>query len=189
MGDKKAEKLAQLAMENDWETRIVPKIPENATPDQIEWNLYGKRGEEVFHVVYLGSKWHSCTYVYGDCRLRPQYRNNLVRLITGRPDPKRYALKNVSASAEKLIESRKLPWTDESPAMDILLGVLNKKIKWVRKIDGEVCESSVIYKESNLGKKHFKVYESPPNSGKRILEWADREGFHAVRIDQIIEVA
>jgi hypothetical protein len=66
-----------------------------------------------------------------------------------------------------------------------MLAVLGRTITWVRKIDGEIC-SAYIEKSTNVGKPYFRVAQS--KAGRRILEWQDREGFHSVGLEQIINV-
>lgn len=104
-----------------------------------------------------------------------------MKLLAGRPDPRRLETK----SQEDLLQTRYVPWKEETPALEVMVSVLGKQITWVRKLDGEVC-SAYVDKQTNLGKKYFRVYET--KAGRRILEWQDREGFHAVGLDQVISV-
>jgi hypothetical protein len=64
---------------------------------------------------------------------------------------------------------------------------MNRDITWIRKIDGEVCSATVhVNKQSKSALKYFRVYETPKDT--RVLEWTDETGFHAVGLDQIINV-
>ena len=179
--EHKSEQVMQIALASDWKAQVKPVIPENLNADEIEWNLYCIRNQETLHVVWLGDRYLSATYAYGDYRLYPARPAGAIKLLKGRPDPRKLN----KDETESLLEDRMLPWDHDAPALDIMLAVLGKQIIWVRKFDGEVC-NAVVPKSSNLGSKWFRVYEHP--NGRRI-DWVDFEGFHTVAIEQIIEVS
>jgi len=179
--EHKSEQVMQIALSHGWKAQVKPIIPETLKADEIEWNLYCLRNQETLHVVWLGDLQISATYGYGDYRLYPARRAGVIKLLKGKPNPKKLD----NTETESLLENRTIPWESDTPAMDIMLAVLGKQITWVRKIDGEVC-SAVITRQSNLGSKWFRVYDH--KNGRRI-DWVDYEGFHTVAIDQIIDVS
>jgi hypothetical protein len=71
----------------------------------------------------------------------------------------------------------------------VLASVIGCKISWIRSIDREICDAYIPAYRGDERDKHLRILESPPNSGKRVLEWVDVTGFHAVRLDSIIEVS
>ena len=191
----KSEGLNQMCLANDWKTQIVPEIPESGEPSEIVWNLYAVRGKETLQVTWLGNRMEGATYTYGESyRLSLWWRNQVAKLITGKPDPRkllRGAEKKEGGSravTQEIEEGREVPWQADTPAIEILLAVLGKQVTWVRRIDGEIL-SDVIDHHSNQGSKYFRVIEMPPNSGQRVLEWTNTGGFHAVRLDAIVDVS
>lgn len=181
--EHKSERLKNVAINHGWKAQVVPKLDKyekTGDPATIEWHVYAIRDKETIHVYYLGNRFISSTYSYGSVKLYPARSGGVVRLLAGKPDPRK-----LEGDAESLLESRSVPWDDETPALDILLAVLGKNISWVRKIDGEVCTAH-LDKGTNLGKTYFRVKQT--SSGRRILEWQNREGFHAVGLDQIIGI-
>lgn len=182
--EHKSERIKRAAIENGWKAEVVPKLhkyEKSLDPVDIEWHVYAIRDKETIHVLYLGNRFTSSTYSYGKYRLYPARSGSVLKLLAGKPDPRKLE----GSKPEDLLSTRRVPWDDDTPALDVMLAVLGKTITWVRKIDGEVC-SSHIDKVTNLGKPYFKVSQS--KAGRRILDWQDREGFHAVGLDQIIEV-
>ena len=181
--EHKSERIKQAALSNGWKAQVVPKLhryEKSKRVEDIEWHVYAMREKETIHVTYLGNRFISSKYTYGNHIQYPARSGAVLRLIAGKPDPRK-----LEGDAEQLLQSRRVPWNEETPALDVMLAVLGKTITWVRKIDGEVC-SSHIDKGTNLGKPYFKVYQS--KTGRRLLDWQDREGFHSVGLDQIIEV-
>lgn len=77
----------------------------------------------------------------------------MLKLLAGKPDPESRAPQSA------LLESRSLPWKEDTPALDIMLAVLGKTISWVRKIDGEICTAH-LDKETNLGKAYFRIKQT-----------------------------
>lgn len=184
MDEHKSERIKQAALKHGWKSEVVPKLEKyekSGNPADIEWHVYAMRGKETMHVLYIGNRFISSTYSYGSWKQYPARSGGVLKLLAGKPDPRKLE----GTNAELLLESRALPWNDDTPALDIMLAVLGKTISWVRKIDGEVCTAH-LDKTTNLGKSYFRVRET--NQGRRILEWQDREGFHAVGLDQIITV-
>lgn len=182
--EHKSERIKVAALSSGWKAEVVPKLhkfEKSGNPGDIEWHVYAMRDKETIHVMYLGNRFISSTYSYGNYKQYPARSGSVLRLLAGKPDPRKLE----GASVESLLESRSLPWNEETPAMDVMLAVLGKSITWVRKIDGEVCTAHVD-KQTNLGKPYFRLYES--KTGRRILDWQDREGFHSVGLDQIIDV-
>lgn len=193
MGENKAEQMMQTALANGWKSEVVPDMKgfeESGNPDDIIWRVYCLRGSEKLQIDFEGAEaerqvW--AQYKYGDLKLRPARRAGVIRLLTGKADPRKFKGSS-EESVENLLETRSVPWSPDAPFLEILLAVLGKQISWVRRIDGEVC-SSHVPAASNKTSKYFRVLESPPHSGRRILEWTNGEGFHAVGLDQIIDVA
>lgn len=184
--EHKSERLMQTALAHGWKAQVKTNIPENMNADEIVWDLYCLRKLETIHVQFLGNRQIGSTYTYAkNYSSNPTHRAAVVALLTGQPNTRRLKIEDVQTDIEEL---RSVPWQKDSPAIEIMLAVLGKDITWVRKIDGEVCRSTV-GKRSNLGSRHFRVYESPPQSGQRVLDWTDYEGFHTARIDSIIEVS
>lgn len=175
----KSEQMMQLALSYGWKAQIKPEIPASGNSKEIVWNLYCVRGRETMRVTWVGDRQQDDgVYTYDNYRRNLYRTTSAVRLLKGVPNPK-------WGKTEELLKDREIPFNSESPAMEILLAVLGKDIVWIRKIDGEVLKGTV-EKETNLGKKYFRIYSA--STGRRILEWQDREGFHAVGLDQIIDV-
>lgn len=181
--EHKSERMAKLAAENGWKTQIKPTVPESKKYEEIIWDLFCVRGEETLQVVYLGNRQIESTYVFHGRKTHPPHKAAVLRVIQGKPD-----LKKVSKQViDRVIETREIPFTMESPALDILKAVIGRDITWVRKIDGEICFAS-IPRIQDTNPKYLRVIASR-GSGRRILEWQDREGFHAVALEQIVNVA
>ena len=182
--EHKSERIKQAALANGWKAQVVPKLEKyekTGDPAAIEWHVYAIRDKETIHVTYLGNRFISSTYSYGTHKQYPARSGSVLRLLAGKPDPRKLE----GSNPEQLMEARSVPWDDETPALEVMLAVLGRTITWVRKIDGEVC-SAHLDKVTNLGKAYFRVTQT--KSGRRILDWQDREGFHSVGLDQIIEV-
>ena len=183
MEEHKSERIKQAALSYGWRAEVLPKLhnyEKSGDPVDIEWHVYAMRDKETIHVLYLGNRFISSTYSYGSYKLYPARSGGVLKLLAGKPDPRK-----LEGTAEALLESRSLPWKEDTPALDIMLAVLGKTISWVRKIDGEICTAH-LDKETNLGKAYFRIKQT--SSGRRILEWQNREGFHAVGLDQIIGI-
>jgi hypothetical protein len=180
--------MMQTALANEWKAQVVPWIPPNQNHNEIVWNLYALRGRESLHVVFIGNRQDHATYVYGDHRTTPGHRAAVIKILIGKPDPRKLVKLTGHELIEKIHNSRSVPWEHDSPAIEIMLAVLGKEVTWVRKIDGGIQQGTVV-REMNLGNKYFRVYESPPQSGQRVLSWNDAEGgFRTVRINSIIDV-
>jgi len=181
--EHKSEKMANLAISEGWKAQVKPTIPESKRYDEIIWDLFCVRGEETLQVVFMGNRQVEATHTYMGRSTHPPHKAAVIRVLTGKPD-----LKKVSKQAlEKVIEVRDIPFDMDSPALDILKCVIGKDITWVRKLDGEVINSS-IPRIQDTNPKYLRVLSSV-TTGRRILEWQDREGFHAVGLDQIVNVA
>lgn len=182
----KSNDLLQTCLSNEWKAQIKPEIPSSGNSDEIVWNLYAIRNKETLHVAWLGNRMQGATYTYGDAYcLRLNWRNQVLKLITGKPDPRKLKGNDV----DKLIEERYVPWDHDTPDDKILASVIGCKISWIRTIDREICDARIPAYHGDQRDKHLRVMESPPNSGRKVLEWVDATGFHAVRIDSIIDVA
>lgn len=175
--EHKSERIKQVALSNGWKAEVVPKLhvfEQTSDPSDIEWHVYAIREKETLHVIYRGNRYISGAYSYGSYRQSPARSGAVIRLLTGKPNPRW-----LDALAVRV------PWEPDAPALDIMKAVYGRSITWIRKIDQEICEAR-IDKEVNRGNKYFRLSES--KAGRRILEWQDREGFHAVGLDQIIDV-
>lgn len=182
--EHKSERIKRAALAHGWKADVVPKLhryESSGDPGDIEWHVYAIRGKETVHVMYLGNRFVSSTYSYGNYKQYPARSGSVLKLLAGKPDPRRLE----GTDPAQLMESRSVPWDDETPALEVMLAVLGRTITWVRKMDNEVC-SAHLDKSTNLGKSYFRVTQT--KSGRRILDWQDREGFHSVGLDQIIEV-
>lgn len=179
----KSNDLQQICLAHEWKAQIKPEIPPGAKPEEIVWNLYALRGKETLHVTWLGNRMQGATYTYGETYcLKLNWRNQVLKLITGKPDPRKLKGDNT----EKLMADRYVPWDAETPDEKIIAAVIGCKISWIRSIDREICDATI---PPDRTRKHLRIIESPPNSGRKVLEWADPFGFHAVRLDSIIEVS
>jgi hypothetical protein len=181
--EHKSEKIKQSALAHGWKAEVVPKLhryEKSGDPSDIEWHVYAMRDKETVHVTYLGNRFISSKYSYGNHKQYPARSGAVLKLLAGKPDPRK-----LDGDPEQLMESRSVPWEDDTPALEVMLAVLGRTITWVRKIDGEIC-SAYIEKSTNVGRPYFRVAQS--KAGRRILEWQDREGFHSVGLEQIINV-
>ena len=183
--EHKSEKVMQIALANGWKAQVKTYLSVTGDIKETVWTLYCIRGKETIKVEWLGNRFNSSVYTFGPYRAYPLqmgYHWGVLRYIEGKPDLRRLNTKDV----EELTQQRSLPFNDDAPALEILLSVLGKDVTWVRKIDGEIMKGTV-EKETNLGKKYFRV--SSTKAGRRFLEWQDRDGFHAVKLDQIVDVS
>jgi len=183
--EHKSEAMMQVALANDWKAQVKPTIPESRNYDEIVWDLYCVRTQETMHVQWVGDLQTDATYTFGEHVQKPARKAAVIRILTGRPNPKKLS----RDETESLLEDRSVPWVHDTPAVEILLAVMQKEIHWIRRMDGMVCDAVVdVNTRSPSSMKHFRVFEAPPHSGRRVLEWADGFGFHAVALDQIVQV-
>lgn len=179
----KSEQMMQTCLANGWKAQVKPEIPEDADPGGILWKLYALRNKETIQCTWLGNRMQGALYTHGDNhRLILNWRNQVLKLITGKPDLRKLKGEDI----EKLIETRYVPWSYDTPSDKILAELIGRKITWIRSIDREICNAIV---SIDRERRFLKLKESPPNSGRRVLEWADTYGFHAVRLDSIIDVS
>lgn len=181
MVEHKSEQILQTAVANGWKAQLIPDVPLDGNVDDIVWNLYCVRDRESMHVQYRGSRFELAVYTFSNQTSYPQYRNNVLKILTGRPSIRKIK----QTGTDNIEEARSVPWVSDDPAFLILQEVLGKEIAWVRQIDGVVCKGTVD-RHSNLGNKYFRIYEK---NSIRFLEWTNVEGFHAVRLDAIISVS
>jgi hypothetical protein len=183
----KSETLKQVALLEGWKAEVQTKLDRfNQSNDlnDIEWHIYAMREKETIHAIYLGDRFERAIYKYGDHVLKLFWRWEVIKLLTGKPDPAKFH-RNIPIGEGAPLE-RSVPWEHDSPAVDIMLAVLRKEIRWIRKFDGQICTAVVNVNLKERGSaKHFRVYEGKKG---RVIEWADALGFHAVAIDQIIDV-
>ena len=183
----KSEDIKQIALANGWKAEAYPDLTEfdiSGNPSDIVYKLYGIREDENIKVVWTGNLQTECVYTYGDYRLTPARLAGVLRLLKGRPDPNK--AKKI-ADPKKIEEIANVPWEPDSPAFDIMLATVGKNITYVKKMTGEVCQLRVDVDLKEKGSaRNFRVYET--QSGRRILEWADTLGFHAIGLDQITRV-
>lgn len=181
----KAERLQNIANENDWETQLNTKFDDlNFDIKSVEWNLYCKRGHEALRCTWVGHAFKDALYVYGETKTFPARPGSVQDILVGKPDPKKL---KITPTVDDLFAHRHLPWTDvDAPALDIMLSVLDKNLVWIRRIDNEM-QNGYVDKSLNWGKPNFKLFYS--KSGERQLQWIDRFGFHTVALDRIISVS
>lgn len=189
--EHKSEQVKQTALANGWKSEVrtnLDSFEQSDDVNDIQWDVYAMRDKETIHVLYIGDRFEEGTYKYGDHVVELSRRGEAVKFLTGKPDPRKFHKKRreFTDSYDDVIQDRSVPWEHDSPAIDILLAVVRKEIKWVRRFDGQICFAVVDVNLKERGSaKHFRVYES---KNGRVLEWADALGFHAVALDQIIDV-
>lgn len=177
----KSGKLLQECIENGWQAQVKLSEPIPQNPEEIVWNLYAIRGKETLHVQWVGNRMQPATYTHGEAqRLTLYWRNQVVKKVTGKPD----LTKLKGEDTDRLIETRYVPFDADTPADKVLAEVRGCEITWIRTLDNLICKATI---PAHLEAKHLRVKEC--NSGKRILEWADPYGFHAVHLDRIINVS
>lgn len=180
--EHKSEQLMQIAKANNWKTQLIPDIPLDGNVDAIVWNLYCVRDKETLHVRYVGNRLTEATHTFhGDVK-HPQYKGNVIKVLTGKPNLKKMVA-NANGNHDEIVRS--VPWMKDDPAILIMQEVIGREISWIRRIDGALCTGTVD-RHSNLKNKYFRVYEK---NGNRFLEWTGPDGFHAVRLDSIIDVS
>lgn len=190
MTEHKSDALMHAALANDWKAEVVTHMElydVSGDISDIMWHLYAMRGKETLHVVWRGNRLERGLYKYGDQTVKLWWKNEVVKFITGKADPARFMKRANMVISDNDELARSLPWEHDSPAIDIMLAVIRREIRWIRKFDGKVCSAVVDVDLKEKGSaKHFRVCEG--KSG-RVLEWADALGFHAVGLDQIIDVS
>lgn len=136
------------------------------------------------HVQWIGNRQVvPAVYAYGEQRRYPARRQGVVTLLTGIPDTTKLRIKH----QEELDELRSVPFLPDSPALDILLKLKGTKIVWVNSFNGKAEEAMVnVNLKDPRSARNYRVYEA--KSGRRLVEWVDQFGFHAVALDQIINV-
>lgn len=185
------------AKQYGWEATIIPDISEfeiSGNYNDLIYKLYAKRDDETLYVEWRGNCQLQAHYAYGDYHLYPAWRGGVLRLIKGKPDPKKFSSKDKGKHSEKtyeqMLKEREVPWEDDEniPAIDIMLCVLDKDIRWVSNVHGVVRERNEFCpKESNMGSASFRLHTT--QSGKRVLNFANNFGFHACYITDILEVS
>lgn len=189
--EHKSEHFKRLAVENGWKADVRTDLSVyKDTKDicDVIWNVYAMRGKETLKITWTGDRFTQANYVYGDHHRKLWWPVEVSKLLAGRPDPRKYRRKDsdLAVSYEEMVQQRCVPWEPDAPASEIMLKVVKKEIKWIRKIDGQVCSAFVDVDLKEKGSaKHFRVYEQ---KNGRVLTWADALGFHSVALDQIIEV-
>ena len=108
-----------------------------------------------------------------------------MKILSGKPDPTKLNGHTSGRLAQPdILMYRRVDWTDETPAFDILVKVIGKEITWA-KTTGEIV-SEKCPKDGNLGQPHFRVYTT--KAGKRVLEWCNQFGFQACYVNNVLEV-
>jgi hypothetical protein len=190
--EHKSERFKCIAIKHGWKADVRTDLSVYETTKQFKdviWNVYAIRGKETLKIVWNGDRFIQANYVYGDLRRKLWWPVEVSKVLAGRPDPRKYRRKDSEyiASYDEIVEQRSVPWQEDTPAIEIMMIVLRKEIRWIRKIDSQVCSAFVDVDLKEKGSaKHFRVYE---HKNGRMLEWADALGFHTVCIDQIIDVA
>ena len=181
--EHKSEALMQTALANGWKAQVKPVIPESGNASEIEWNLYCLRGQETIHVLWVGDRQVEATYAYGDQRKYPARRQGVVDLLTGTPDTRKLRVKTEA----EIAELRNVPFLPDSPAMDVLLKLKGTEITWINSITGQAQSATVnVDLKDPRSARNYRVYEA--KSGRRLVEWVDAFGFHAVALETIINV-
>ena len=188
--EHKSEQFRRTAIKYGWDADVRTDLSVYKRSQDINdvlWNVYALRGKETLKITWTGDRFTQASYVYGDLRRKLWWPTEVSKLLAGKPDPRKYRRKDSEiASYDEMVEHRSVPWSEETPAMDVMMAVLRKEITWVRKIDNQVCSAFVDVDLKEPGSaKHFRVYE---HKNGRMLTWADALGFHTVALDQIINV-
>ena len=192
MEKHKSESMALSALEYGWKSQIKPTIPDSGLYNEIVWDLYCVRDNEKLHVQWTGNRLTDATYSFMGTKTKPTHKAAVLKILGGQPSLKQVAKKTRARHdpervVEELTESTEIPFdVDNSGALDILKSVIGRDITWVRKFDGALC-TGFVPKLKDTNPKYLRVIVA--KSGRRILEWSDAEGFHAVALEQIIEVA
>lgn len=183
----KSEEIKQIALANEWKAEVYPDLSEfdiSQNPSDILYKLYGIREQENLKVVWRGNLQIESLYTFGDYTLKPARLAGVLRILKGKPNAHK-AIRR--ADPDKVEEIMTVPWESDSPAFDIMLSVVRKTVTWCARMTGEIKTSFVDVDLREPGSaRNFRVYDAP--SGRRILEWADSFGFHAIALDQIINV-
>ena len=194
--EHKSEEMAVLAQKHGWRTQVrtdMKWFEESGNVDDILWILYAMRIDDKNRMETLRVKWKgdlqdSALYKYGEYTLQPARKAPVLALITGKPNPNKFSKeKPEELTIEERLLGKNVPWeSDNSPAFDILIGVLGRTITWaspsLRIEKTESCPKSL-----NLSKGHFRVKTT--KTGKRVLEWVNSFGFHACYVSNIIDVS
>jgi hypothetical protein len=168
----KSERLKKVALENNWNAEVVPNFDQFDTSgdyNDITWTLYALRGQETIKAVWYGNRLDSGLYTYGDTRRKLWWKTEILKYLNGEE------------------KGGEVTWNDDTPAIDIMRAVINRKVTWIRKIDGSELDARVdVNLKEPASAKGFRVYTA--KTGRRILEWVDSIGFHSVALDSIISV-
>ena len=169
--------MLQLCLDHGWKAEVET----NAEETQVVYRVFALRGQETLVVEYHDTKLIRGDYTYGsNYKLKLNWKNQIVKLVEGKPDPKRLA------GSTDIEEARYVPWTAESTDEEVLKSVVGCEIAWVRKFDGELLTGRIPVDREH---KHLRLVHSKGAEPKRILEWADPFGFHAVHLDAIVQVS
>lgn len=183
--EHKSERMMQECLANGWKAQVKPEIPESGNPDEFVWKLYALREKETLQCTWLGNRMQGATYTYGEHYRRfLNWRNEVMKFVTGKPNPRKLRVN----TPENIEEAHWVPWEKDAPAFEIMQAVLRKEITWWNSFSGETTTAFVNVDIREKGSaRHFRVYQA--KSGRRLVEWADNLGFHAVALDSIINVA
>lgn len=168
MTEHRSETLARIAEANGWEAVVVPDLKDfDKTGDiqDIWWALYAKRGGEALKVEWVGKRQTVAKYSINDEVFE---KTQIQRILTTPP-----------------VRERSVPWTDKSPAFDIMMSVIGKTITWKRTLQQD--EKTGYIPEENRKSKNFKVFLNHNN--KRCLQWTGSKGFQTVLLDSIVDVS
>lgn len=187
--EHKSEQIVSVAQENGWKAQCQPVIPESKKWEEIVWNVFAIRGPESLHVVYTGDRMTEATYTYGDqYKSHPARKGAVVDILKGAGTPPKQPRRIGPVTDEQVAELRSVPFEIDTPAIDIMRHVMKKQVFWISKLTGRMmCASVNVDLKDPISARHFRVYDAP--SGRRLLEWVDPYGFHAVALEQIINVA
>jgi hypothetical protein len=171
--------MMELCLAEGWKAEVKTNFTGAFIAEGVPvllYKLYAMRQQETLVVEYHDSKLIRGDYTYGSSyKLKLNWKNQIVKLVTGKPDPK-----HLAGSAD-LEDGKYVPWTPESTEDEILRAVRGCTVTWVRQLDGELLSAQV--------PAHRTLKISTTKAGKRNLEWADPFGFHAVRLDSIVQVS
>lgn len=190
-----ADTMCAEAIELGWQAAVIVDVSEfeiSQKYNDIVYKLYAQRDQETMFVAWRGNSQTEAHYNYGDYHLYPAWRGGVIKLLKGKPDPKKFSARDKGRSSEdtyvELLKERNVPFDDDAPALKIMLAVLDKDIRWVSNAHGSVKERSEFCpKESNMGSVAFKLHTT--QTGKRVLNFANNFGFHACYITDILEVS
>jgi len=176
----KSEKLAEIAREAGWETKLVPEIVGDELNPKTKWNLYcSRKPSELLQFTYENNRLIEALYCLGEKVTTPPHKAAVVKILLGTP---KLTSKNVDA--REALAHRTIPFDPEdampSRILDELLG---KTITWLNSISTEL-ESANIERHRNRGSRYYRIFRTADR--RRYIEFVTAQGFRSVYLDAIV---